>query len=152
MATTAQPAEVDVPVSHHKERRPIAVTIVGVLALAAGALNLAEGVVGLLDGGDASRLAEAATDLALGLLALAIARGTMRMTTWAWAAIMTWAAIGLTDELLRHFFFRNVNYALMAIDALVVFLLTPREMQVAFGVRTPRAPVLEPEGARAGRS
>ena len=122
------------------------------LALAAGALNLAEGVVTVLDGGDASRLAEAATDLALGLLALAIARGTFRMASWAWAAIMTWAAIGLTNELLRHFFFRDVNYAVMAIDAAAVFILTPRDMQVAFGVRTPPAPVLDPEQARAGRS
>jgi hypothetical protein len=152
LATTAQPPEVDASVSHQPERRPTAVTIVGVLALAAGAFNLAEGVVSVLDGGDASRLAEAATDLALGLLALAIARGTFRMATWAWAAIMTWAAIGLTNELLRHFFYRDTNYAVMAIDAAVVLLLTPRDMQVAFGVRTPPAPVLEPEGARAGGS
>jgi hypothetical protein len=40
----------------------------------------------------------------------------------------------------------------MAIDAAVVLLLTPRDMQVAFGVRTPPAPVLEPERARAGGS
>jgi len=152
LAETAQPPEVEASVSHQPERRPIAVTIVGVLALAAGALNLAEGVVSLLDGGDASRLAEAATDLALGLLALAIARGTFRMATWGWAALMTWAAIGLTDQLLRHFFYRDANYAVMAIDAAVVFLLTPRDIQVAFGVRTPLAPVLEPERTRAGRS
>ena len=75
MATTAQLQEVDTSVSHQPERRPAAVTIVGVLVVAAGALNLAEGVVGILDRGDASRLAEAITDLALGLLALAIARG-----------------------------------------------------------------------------
>ena len=120
--------------------------------LAAGALNLAEGVASIVDGGDASKLAEAATDLALGLLALAIARGTFRMAIWAWAAIMTWAAIGLTDELLRHFFYPDANYAVMAIDAAVVFILTPRDMQVAFGVRTPPTPVLEPDRTRVGRS
>ena len=152
MATTAQPPEADASVSHQPQRRPTAVTIVGVLALAAGSLNLAEGVVSVLDGGDASRLAEAATDLALGLLALAIARGMFRMAIWAWAAIMTWAAIGLTDELLRHFFYRDANYPVMAIDAAVVFLLTPRDMQVAFGVRTRHVSVLEPERTRAGRS
>jgi hypothetical protein len=70
------------------------------------------------------------------------------------SACLCWrrAAIGLTDELIRHFFYRDVNYALMAIDAVVVFVLTPRDMQVAFEVRTPPAPVLEPEQARAGRS
>ena len=152
MATTAQLSEVAPSISHQPERRPTAVTIVGVLALAAAALNLTEGVVSVLDGGDASRLAEAATDLALGLLALAIARGTFRMMTWAWAALMTWAAIGLTNELLRHFFYRDTNYAVMAIDVALVLLLTPRDMQVAFGVRTPPAPALEPEQPRAGQS
>jgi hypothetical protein len=152
LATTAHPPDVDASVSHAPARRPTAVTIVGVLVLAAGALNLAKGVVSVLDGGDASSLAEAATDLALGLLALAIARGTFRMAFWAWGAIMTWAAIGLTDELIRHFFYRDVNYALMAIDAAVVLVLTPRDMQVAFEVRSPPAPVLEPEQARAARS
>ena len=115
------------------------------VALAAGALNLSEGVVSVLNGGDASKLAEGAIDMALGLFALAIARGAFRMATWAWAAIMTWAVIGLTDQLLRHFFYGNPNYPVMAIDAFAVLALTPREMQIAFGVRPRPAPVLDPE-------
>ena len=152
MATTAPPLDAGTSVSHRHARRPTAVTLVGLLVLAAGLLNLTKGVLAVVDGGDASKLSEAAIDLALGVLALAIGRGTFRMASWAWAAIMTWSAVGLTNELIRHFFYRDVNYAVMAIDAAVVLLLTPRDMQIAFGVRTPHAPVLEPETPGVGRS
>ena len=123
-------------------KRPVAVTFVGVLALAAGLYHLVGGGLTVADGGSTGRLAEGAFDLAFGLLALAIGRGALRMSPWAWTALMTWAVIGLTHQLLRFFFYGDESYGMLAVDAVVVLALTPREMQVAFGVR--RRPTFEP--------
>ncbi len=111
-------------------------TFVGVLGLAAGAWYVVDGVHIVSDGGSASRLAAGAFDLALGALAVVIGTGALRLATWAWAAFMTWAVIGLTHELLRHFFYDNANYASLVVDTAVVLLLTPLDIQVAFGVRS----------------
>ena len=124
-------------------KRPVAVTLVGVLALAAGVYHLAGGGVTVAQGHGASRLAEGSFDVTFGVLALAIGRGAFRMAPWAWAAFMTWAVIGLTHQLLRHFFYDNESYAMLAVDTLVVLALTPLDIQVAFGVR--RRPTLDLE-------
>jgi hypothetical protein len=96
-----------------------------------------------VNGGDASRISEGAFDLALGVFALAIGRGALRMTPWAWAAFMTWAVIGLTHQLLRHFFYTDANYLSMALETVAVLALTPLDVQVAFGVRHPRNLILD---------
>jgi hypothetical protein len=130
-------------------KRPVAVTLVGLLAVAAGLYHLVGGGVTVADGHNASKLAEGAFDLAFGVLALAIGRGAFRMRPWSWAAFMTWAVIGLTHQLLRHFFYSDESYPMLAADTLVVLLLTPLDVQVAFGVR--RRPSLDLEqGAYAG--
>ena len=124
-------------------RRPIAVTFVAVLAFVVGIYHVVYGVVVLVNGGDSSRLAEGAFDLVLGVFAVAIGRGALRMTRWAWAAFMAWAVIGLTHQLLRHFFYADTNYLAMALDTVAVMALTPLDVQVDFGVRHPRHPILE---------
>ena len=91
-------------------RRPVAVTLVGLLALGVGVYHAVDGILILTRGGSASKLSEGAVDLALGVLALAIGRGAFRMARWSWAAFMTWAVIGLTHQLLRHFFYTDANY------------------------------------------
>jgi hypothetical protein len=78
-----------------------------VVAIAAGVYHLVAGGMRVAEGGSASRLAEGASELALGVLALAIGRGALRMAPWAWTALMTWAVIGLTHQLLRHFFYSD---------------------------------------------
>ena len=65
------------------------------------------------------------------------------MAPWAWASFMTWAVIGLTHQLLRHFFYTDANYVVMAVDAVTVIALTPLDIQIAFGVRHPPKLVLE---------
>ena len=124
-------------------RRPVAVTLVGLLAVGVGLYHSVDGIVILTRGGSASKLSEAAVDLALGVLALAIGRGAFRMAPWSWAAFMTWAVIGLTHQLLRHFFYTDANYVVMAVDAVTVIALTPLDIQIAFGVRPPPKLVLE---------
>ena len=80
----------------------------------------------------------------LGAFAFAIAYGAFRVKRWAWVAFMTWAAVGLATNLLRVFFFpAEPHYESLAISALTVFLLTPLEVQVAFGVRTLRLATLD---------
>jgi hypothetical protein len=117
-------------------KRPVAVTLVGLLALAAGLYHLVGGGLTVAEGHDASKLAEGVFDVAFGVFALAIGRGAFRMAPWAWAAFMTWAVIGLTHQLLRHFFYDDQSYAMLAVDTLVVLVLTPLAIQVAFGVRS----------------
>jgi hypothetical protein len=119
------------------------VTLVGVLALAAGLYHLAGGGMTVADGASANKLAEGAFDLAFGLLALAIGRGALRMAPWAWTALMTWAVLGLTHQLLRHFFYGDESFGMLAVDTVVVLALTPLDVQVAFGVR--RRPTLQLE-------
>jgi hypothetical protein len=123
---------------------------VGVLALVAGLYHLVGGGLTVADGGSAGRLGEGVFDLAFGVLAVAIARGALRMLPWAWTALMTWAVIGLTHQLLRHFFYGDESYGMLAVDAAVVFALTPREIQVAFGVRRRPTFDLDREGHDVG--
>ena len=119
-------------------KRPVAVTLVGLLALIVGAYHLTDGVIGLVNGGSSSEVAGAAFDVALGVLAIAIGIGALRVRRWAWATFMTWAAIGLTHQLLRHFFYDDARYLAMALDTVAVLVLTPLDVQIAFGVRPPR--------------
>ena len=139
MVTDEPPAEATA--ARRPAKRPVAVTFVGVLALAAGLYHLAGGGITVADGGSANKLAEGAFDLALGVLALAIGRGALRMAPWAWTALMTWAVIGLTHQLLRHFFYGDESYGMLAVNTVVVLALTPLDVQVAFGVR--RRPTLQ---------
>lgn len=136
MATAhVEPAE---PAPPTERRRPPAVTFVAALAIAVGLYYLVDGGIALADAGaDDERLARSIFQMALGVLALVIAFGAFFMVRWAWALFMSWAIIGLTTQIVRHFFYEDANYVGMAINAFVVFALTPRDTQVAFGVRPP---------------
>ena len=120
-------------------RRPAPVTYVGLLAGAVGTYNLVHGVLQVVEGGSTSRVTEGVTELVLGVAAMVIAAGALRMRRWAWVAFMTWGVVGLTNQLLRHFFYADVDYLTMALQTVVVLTLTPLEVQVAFGIRRPRA-------------
>ena len=130
--------------------RPVNVTLVAVVAFTAGAVDVGRGVVDLVDGGDSSGIAAGATLVALGAAAILFGVGALRMRRWAWAALMSWAVVGLMDQLLREFFFDHPDHLAMALDAFVVFMLTPIGVQLAFGTRLPfvdrtdREPVGDP--------
>ena len=119
-------------------RRPAPVTYVALLAVAAGGYHLVTGILRVAEGGSTSQITEGVLGIALGLAAAVIAAGALRMRQWAWVAFMTWGVVGLTNELLRHFFYENVNYRAMALETLAVLALTPLEVQVAFGIRRER--------------
>ena len=122
--------------ARHPRKRPVPVTYVGLLGIVAGLYHLAAGIQRVVERGDASRVTEGAVDITLGVFVLVVAWGALRTRTWAWAAFMTLAVIGLTHQLLRYFFYDNVNYLAMAIETIAVLALTPLDVQVAFGVRS----------------
>lgn len=131
-------------------RRPTAVVLVALLGLCLGAYHVAHAIIVLIDRENASSVAEGAFDLALGMLAIVIAVEALRMRRWAWVAFMTWALVGLVHQLVRHFFYDNVDYLGMALDAAAVLVLTPLDIQIAFGVRPPRSVVLDPASRHPG--
>jgi len=127
----------------HEERRPTAVTFVSVVALLVGGYHIAHGVHSLVRGGSPSFVAEGVVDLALSGFAIAIGIAALRMRRWSWVALMSWALVGLVHQLLRRFFYDDPDYVTMALDTLVVLLLTPLDVQIAFGARPPRNVSLE---------
>ena len=121
----------------------MAVTVVAGLAAAVGAYEIGHGVSVAVRGGSASLLSEGVFDLVLGGVAIAIGVAALRMRRWSWVALMSWALVGLVHQLLRHFFYDNPDYLTMALNTLVVFVLTPLDVQIAFGARPPRNVALE---------
>jgi hypothetical protein len=117
----------------------MAVTVVAALAVLAAGYLLVRGILLLIDAGDddTGKLVEGAVDVVLGLLSVAIAVGAVRVKPWAWKLFMTVAVVGLTNQLLRYFWFGDPDYARMALQTFVVFALTPRDVQVAFQIRSP---------------
>jgi hypothetical protein len=67
----------------------------------------------------------------------------LRMRQCSWVALMSWALVGLVHQLLRRFFYDNPDYLAMALDTVVVLVLTPLDVQIAFGARPPRNVALE---------
>ncbi len=116
-------------------KRPAAVSLVTLLAVAVAAYSAVYGVLAVRGDPDAERLADGVFHLALGLGALVAGLGAFLMRPWGWAVFMTWAVIGLTHQILRYMFFGDPNYADMAINTFVVLALSPLDVQVAFGLR-----------------
>jgi hypothetical protein len=119
-------------------QRPSAATIVAIVALAYAILMTVSGVLTLLGAdGDDGELFAGAWDLFFAAATLLAAAGAWRVATWAWVLFMVLAAWALTINLLRDFFYGDARYLPLALGTLVVFLLTPLDVQVAFGVRPP---------------
>ena len=117
-----------------RPKRPAAVTLVAALAAGVALYSLVYGVLAVRAGED-DRLADGIFHLALGVGALVAGLGALRLHRWAWAAFMTWAVIGLTHQIMRYLFFGDPNYADMAINTFAVLVLSPLDVQVAFGLR-----------------
>jgi hypothetical protein len=146
---TSAPPRDDLPAGPTQpRRRPASVTVVGWLAFVVGVYYIVDGALALRGNPDNGALAEAATLIALGAFAIGLGFGALRLSHWAWAALMTWAVVGLMNQLIRAFFFSDADYVAMGLDVIAVFVLTPFDIQVAFGVRG--APQHEPPVHRAG--
>lgn len=115
-------------------RRPVAVTLVALLALGLAVYSVAAGVT-TIERGEGDRLPDAIFDLVLGGGALAAAVGSFRLAPWGWTVLMTWAVVALTHQILRYLFFGDPNYADMAVSTFAVLALSPLDVQIAFGLR-----------------
>jgi len=120
--------------SGERPKRPASVTLVAALAAGVGLYSLTVGVLAVQTGQD-DRLVDGIFHLAFGLGTLAAGVGAFRLRSWAWAAFMTWAVIGLTHQILRYLFLGDPNYVDMAINTFAVLAMSPLEVQVAFGLR-----------------
>jgi hypothetical protein len=119
----------------HAPSRPASVTVVAWLAFLVGVYYIVDCALALGDNPNTSELVEAVTMIVLGAAVIVFGFGALRLRHWAWAALMTWAVAGLMNQLIRAFFFTDANYLAMALDVIAVFVLTPFDIQVAFGVR-----------------
>jgi hypothetical protein len=108
---------------------------VAAAAVGVALYNLAYGVITIEGASDDERLIEGIFHVAFGLGTLVAAVGAFRLRSWAWIAFMSWAVVGLTLQIVRHFFFDDPNYAAMAINAFAVLAMSPLEVQIAFGLR-----------------
>jgi hypothetical protein len=136
--------------SARSARRPTAVLFVALLGLALGGYHVVHAILVLIDREDSSTVAEGVLDLALGVLAIAISFAALRMRRWAWVAFMTWALVGLVHQLLRYFFYDHPDSVAMALDAFAVLVLTPLDVQIAFGVRPSRNVALDSPSTHPG--
>jgi hypothetical protein len=111
--------------------------VVAGVAVLVGAYDVAGGIRDVVDRTDSSGLAAGITLIVLGAAAILLGIGALRMRRWAWAALMTWAVVGLLNQLVRQFFFDHPDYLAMALDVFMVLTLTPLPVQLAFGIRVP---------------
>ena len=116
------------------ERRPVSVTLAAALGLGLAIYSVASGVIAIQDG-EADRVPDGIFHVVLGIGALVAAVGSFRLAAWGWTALMTWAVVALTHQVLRYLFFDDPNYADMAVSAFAVLALSPLDVQIAFGLR-----------------
>ncbi len=114
----------------------MSVTLVALLALGLAVYSVAFGVIAI-QSGERDRLPDAIFHLVLGGGALVAAVGSFRLAPWGWTALMTWAVVALTHQILRYLFFDDPNYVDMAVSTFAVLALSPLDVQIAFGLRHP---------------
>jgi hypothetical protein len=119
-------------------KRPIAATLVAIIAVIWSGVLTASVVRELLDWDRGDGVPwPTLIDVGFAALALLVAFGSFTVKRWGWALFMSWATFALTINLLRVFFLHDPRYIALVVGTLTVFLLTPRDVQVAFGVRNP---------------
>ena len=112
----------------------MSVTLVALLALGLAIYSVGFGVIAIRSG-EGDRLPDAIFHLVLGGGALAAAIGSFRLAPWGWTALMSWAVVALTHQILRYLFFDDPNYVDMAVSTFAVLALSPLDVQIAFGLR-----------------
>lgn len=137
----------------HKKKRPLTVTLVGVVAIVA---FLFYGYLGIVDIMTAETLTTSVSFPVLSLTsldipsvkilggayfilsaiaALVIGWGAFRMRRWAWIAFMAWCIFILTNQIVRYF--ADVpGYPAMVLAGFIVLALNQAEVQEAFGIIT----------------
>lgn len=134
-----------------KRKRPVAVTVVGIVGVFFAVMSLGLAIYdlwwngvwmaaqqGVLVEGTAltplgQEFAAALYDLLSGLVTVFILWGFLRVRPWAWIALMVWVGIGLAIQVARYFY-DDPNYPRMLLSVVVAFALNQAEVQEAFGI------------------
>jgi uncharacterized membrane protein len=136
-------------------KRPVAITIVGLIAVIAAlvyflrAFLLLEslkffekGLSGPVFQGytlteTGAQWVNALYYLLVSIVAYLIAIGLLSMRRWSWIAFMSWAGFNMVVGLLHHFYNRSdSNYVYLFLSVVVVFILNQAEVQRLFGVQS----------------
>lgn len=133
-------------------KRPVAVTVVGLIALVAAAAALVIVLLALGPGGlweqaqneplfAGLRLTETGQEFvrAMGLfisgaVTFVLSIGLFSVKRWAWVGLMAWTGINLAINLVRYWYERP-EYIVLLFGVVVVFSLNLAEVQEAFGIR-----------------
>ena len=133
-------------------KRPMAVTLIGILLVLISAIYIVQAVAGLTFSGviesafsntfnpqgtltpQAQTALENALDLLRGVVALIIVVGFFRMRRWAWVATVAWSALGLLNQLLRVFSGES-TYFWMLLEVITIFALIQSDVQKIFGIK-----------------
>lgn len=138
-----------------KRRRPIAITIVGIVLVLTSLVNLFIGSAYIwisyaavtegrpIDAEDLFSenplddpeqvLGEGVLYLILGAVQLVIAVGFWRLARWAWVAAMTWQAVKLLVEVF-NFFVGDVVTLTLILSILLVLLLNQSDVRLTFRI------------------
>lgn len=134
-----------------KRKRPVAVTIVGIVCVFFALMSLGLAMYdlwwngvwiaaqqGVLVEGTALtplglEFAAAMYDLLSGFVTILILWGFLRVRPWAWIALMVWVGMGLAVQVARYFY-GDPNYLRMFLSVVVAFALNQAEVQEAFGI------------------
>jgi hypothetical protein len=144
--------------SRKNRKRPIAVTIIVLLAIGEILLRLYWVVRYILQTEiwinglpwplwDAQgpteagmKFAAAAFRLLWLLVAIAVLIGLLRMRRWSWVVLVFWVSVSLSIGII-HYFYRSLStfnpsdYAVMAADMVLVFALNQSDVQRIYGIR-----------------
>ncbi len=135
-----------------KRKRPVAVTIVGTIALFMAIVSFFLGIASIWNTGIvvesqqqqlvivSSRLTPEATALVFAVYELVAAAvtivlmwGFLRLRFWAWISVMVWVGLGLAVQITRYFY-GEPGYLRMFLYMLLLFALNQVEVREAFGL------------------
>lgn len=133
-------------------KRPVAVTVVGLITLVAALVTVAIVLLALGPGrlwqqalsqplfvgwrltASGEETARAAGLLISGGVTFALSLGLFGVRRWAWLGLMTWTGANLAFNLIRYRYGRP-DYVALLLGAVIVFSLNLAEVQEAFGIR-----------------
>ena len=135
-------------------KRPIAVSLAGITALAVAAFHIYHGLnqlmqLGALTGGlmvpafdwwrESSRLMlRSEIEILLAVVALFIILNFLRLRRWSWVALVLWVTINLIVDL-ETYIYAEANFLSMIANVIVAFSVLQSDVQVIFGIRKTEA-------------
>lgn len=150
---------------NNRKKRPIAVTIIVLLAVGEILLRLYWVIRYILENqtrktgipwplwgpngltASGSEFATAAFRLLWLVIGFAVLVGLLSMKRWSWVTLVAWTGISLTVGILHYLYradypFSPSDFAVMAADMVLVFALNQSDVQRIYGIRSDNAELL----------